>query len=235
MRISRRCLLSSPSGVVHKYWRCHNRSYHMDADSIKAMYLDCTKTGLKHKSSNSQIELHAYCVMDNHSHQVVKYSNGMDNLSNFMRIAHGEFGRRFNHATKRTGKVANERPKTVVVQDSDHSQMRAQFYVEANPIRANKRKFENLKLYKFSSFRFYAFGIIDEFTKNLVPPDWYLRLGKTPEERQQKYRSLFQKYLKWTKNEPFDYLGRFIGEIYWCLEQLEMLRKRTKNARAGPA
>lgn len=237
MRISRRSLLFHPNGIVHKFWRCHNRDFLMESDSTKALYLKCTEIGLKHQSSDGQIALQAYCVMNNHSHQIVRYKGGIDFLSRFMRIAHGEFGRLFNKTFKRSGKVANERPRTVVVQESLHSQMRAHIYVESNPIRARMRKFENLRQYRFSSFRFYAFGIQDEFTKLLVPPDWYLSLGKTPQERQRKYRSLFQAYLKRDETKSDVYLKRFIGDAVWCFEQIERVREllKSKSPRAGPA
>jgi REP element-mobilizing transposase RayT len=206
----------------------------MEPDSTKEMYLKSTIIGLKHKSSNGHVMLQAFCVMSNHSHQILKYSGGVDFLSRFMRIAHREFGRIFNKTFKRSGKVANERPRTVVVQETDHSQMRAHMYVEANPIRAGMKKFENLKLYRFSSFRFYAFGILDEFTKILVPPNWYIRLGRTPEERQRKYRSLFQAYLSQDKAEPKNYLIRFICELIWCQQQMGKIHDFVKNTRAGP-
>ncbi len=235
MRISRYLLLANPTGIVHKFWRCHNRAYLMDSDSTKALYLKSTEIGLKHRSSDGRILLQAYCVMGNHSHQILKYSGGADFLSRFMRVAHGEFGRIFNKIFNRSGKVANERPRTVVVQETDESQMRAHMYVEANPIRAGMRKFENLQFYRFSSFRFYAYGILDEFTRLLVPPEWYLRLGRTADERQKKYRSLFQAYLGKDKAAPADYLKQFIGEVNWCLGQIKKIRELARNARAGPA
>jgi hypothetical protein len=175
--------------------------------------------------------------MNNHSHQILGYSGGVAFLSSFMRIAHGEFGRIFNKVFKRTGKVANERPRTVLVQETDRSQMRAHMYVEANPIRAGMRKAENLKLYRFSSFRFYAFGIMDEFTQLLVPPEWYLNLGQTPEERQRKYRSLFSLYLGngnlGTRLEGF--LKLVMGDPDWCLDQIKRIRALVNMPRAGPA
>jgi len=116
MRISRRHLLFNPNGIIHKFWRCHNRAYLMESDSTKSLYLRSTEIGLKHRSSDGRVTLQAYCVMSNHSHQILKYSDGVDFLSRFMRVSHGEFGRVFNKIFKRSGKVANERPRTVVVQ-----------------------------------------------------------------------------------------------------------------------
>ena len=232
MRISRRHLLSNVSGIVHKFWRCHNKAFLLNDSASKELYMRSTAIGLKHRNTDCRVNLYAFCVMDNHSHQILHYSGGAEFLSRFMRVAHGEFGRIYNRIFKRSGKVANERPRTVLVEETDNSQMRAHMYVEANPVRAGITRFENLQLYRFSSFRFYAFGILDEFTRLLTPPGWYLRLGKTAEERQRKYRSLFRYYLG--KVSPQGFLKMMIGDPVWCLDQLERIRALTKRVRAGP-
>jgi putative transposase len=234
MRLSRRVLLSVPFGIVHKFWRCHNRDFLMKSDVSKALYLACTIFGLKHRNSGGKIQLQAFCVMNNHAHQVLRYSGGVDFLSQFMRVAHGEFGRMYNKLFKRTGKVANERPRTVLVQETENSQIRVHMYVEANPIRAGLAKFENLRLYRFSSFRFYAFGIVDEFTRVLVPPEWYLRLGGTDGERQRRYRSLFKLYLG-DNSQPRGFLKMIVGDPTWCIDQINRIRALTGRPRAGPA
>ena len=53
--------------------------------------------------------------MSNHIHQQMSYSDGATKFSHVMRVAHGTFGMRFNRAFGRSGKVANERPKTPLV------------------------------------------------------------------------------------------------------------------------
>ena len=67
-----------------------------------------------HRNSIGKVELVSFCVMSNHSHQILKYSDGVENVSRFMRVAHGDYGRRYNQGAKRSGKVANERPRTVL-------------------------------------------------------------------------------------------------------------------------
>lgn len=100
--------------------------------------------------------------------------------------------------------------------------MRVHFYIEANPIRAGLFKFENLKLFKYSSFRFYAHGITDELTQLLEIPTWYDELGRTPKERQLRYRKLFRKYLDDTGESKTDrelYKRVFIGSFVWISKQ----------------
>jgi len=135
--------------------------------------------------------------MDNHAHQIVHYQGGSKFMSLFMKLMNGEFARRFHRIFNTSGALNNGRPKTKLLDRTTAAEMQAQMYVEANPLRArnSKWKVENLKLYTFNSFRFYAYGICDEFTEILETPSWYLALGSTPKKRQKRYRSLFKRYV----------------------------------------
>jgi putative transposase len=235
MRVPRKILISENSGIVHEYWRCHNKDFLLNSDSVKSLYLRSTKTGLTDRKSDGQIQLHAFCIMDNHSHQVLQYSGGVDLLSRFMRVSHSEFGRRLNRLFNRSGAVGNARPGTSVIQETAESQMRAHMYVEANPIRAGKRTLENLKYYSYSSYRFYAYGIIDEFTQMLTPPEWYLQLGSTPEERQEQYRILFAAYVGEGRPKPREYFARFFGDVSWRIERALEITMYFRSIRIAPS
>jgi len=169
MRIPRTIQLFSPDGYVHKFWRCHNREYYLRPNNIKELYFRCLKRALKFQTNQGNVLVHAYCAMDNHFHQINRYKNGSKWLSIFMRNAHSLFGRLYNDSHQRSGKVSQDRPKTPLI-ESDEYLMKAHFYVESNPIRARMFTPENLKLYKFSSFSFYAFGRKNNLTEILTPP-----------------------------------------------------------------
>ena len=47
---------------------------------------------------------------------------------------------------------------------------------------------------EFSSYRYYAFGEVNGWTSHLTPPQWYIDLADTPEERQSLYRKLCDEY-----------------------------------------
>ena len=87
--------------------------------------------------------------MNNHFHQATSYTNGSSNLSRYMQYAHSLFGARYNRRHRRSGKVAESRPKTPLIQNTT-DEMRVHFYVEPNPIRAGFRNLENLKNYIYS-------------------------------------------------------------------------------------
>ena len=213
MRIPRSIQLSPDSGSVHKFWRCHNRAFLLKKQLVKDLYLECTEYALKHNSVKGKVLLSSFCIMNNHTHMHLNYDQSSDTLSQFMRIAHSRFGFTYNKLHNTSGKVANERPKTPLIEDPIHS-MRVHFYIEANPIRSGVIKFEKLHLCPYSSFGFYAYGIRSKWSHLLTIPKWYLELGKSPRERQAKYRKLFKEYLK-IKENPQAMFRNFIGSYIW--------------------
>jgi hypothetical protein len=157
-----------------------------------------------------------------------------------MRVAHGIFGALFNKAHKRTGKVANERPKTPLIGDLK-SEIRTHFYIEANPVRARKTQLEKLRNDKYNSYRYFAYGEVDPITENITPPEWYLGLAKTPEKRQKLYRELFMQYLCTGKEFAARFFKPFIGSIEWIQERKKALsdllaenRVTSQSAQAPP-
>ena len=208
MRIPRFIQLHEDSGYIHKFWRCHNKEFYLSDNKTKDLYLNCTRQALKDLPDPNAVQIHAFCVMD----------NGAQNLSNYMRKSHSEFGRKYNKLHKRSGKVAEGRPKTPLIEDSAHL-ARVHFYVEANPIRAGKMNLERLKTYEYSSYPFYAYGKKGKHTDLLTKPDWYLELGKTPKAQQREYRKLFREYLEDNKIGFKNYLKAFIGSPIWELNQ----------------
>ncbi len=221
MRIPRSLQLYESQGWVHQYWRCHNRENYLQTDLMKSLYLTCVKEALNSHAKDGCVKIHAYACMDNHFHNVSSFDQGSRKFSDFLRQAHALFGARYNRIHKRSGKVAEGRPKTPLIENSEH-QMRVHFYVEANPIRAGKYIERKLKFNKYSSYRFYAYGIKDEFTKLLTTPEWYMELGTTERERQHKYRTLFLKYLEQTQDRT-EFFQPFIGSQLWKMRRISKI------------
>ena len=225
MRIARSQQLWPENGTVHLYWRCHNKEPYLEDTSMKTLYLNCLKEALEYKDQHQNCKIHSFCVMINHYHQSTSYYQGSLHLSRFMQYAHSLFGAHYNQLHDRSGKVAESRPKTPLIQDDSH-EMRVQFYIEANPLRAGFRTLENLKNYVYSSYGFYAYGIKTPFTELLTTPEWYVRLGKTPRERQRRYRKLFKEYLE-TYSKSYSRLFKryFIGDALWVEEARLRIKK----------
>ena len=112
-------------------------------------------------------------------------------MSKWARSSHSSFGQKYNRINKRRGPVGQDRPKTVVCEDQE-ALKRVMFYGDWNPVEANMCAHPSE--YRFSSYRYYAFGEVNEWTKHLTPPRFYLEMGETPEERQAEYRRQCDEY-----------------------------------------
>jgi REP element-mobilizing transposase RayT len=151
MRIPRSLQLFNSQGFVHQFWRCHNKEFYLGAAKIKSLYLNCIKRALKSHNKDGSLKIYAFTVMDNHFHNLMDYQSGSGKLSAFLRQAHSLFGATFNRWHKRSGKVAEGRPKTSLIENIEHL-MRVHFYIEANPIRAARCTINQLRFYKHSSY-----------------------------------------------------------------------------------
>lgn len=230
MRIARCVQLFLEVSGVHSMWRCHNKEFLLVSDKIKHLLLQCLKECfVRYPQFKEYIKIHSYCVMNNHFHQNITYSGGSSRLSNFMRNFHTLFGIRFNKETGRSGKFADSRPKTPLIENAE-SEMYVQFYIDANPIQAGICNLENLHLYKFSTYKFYAHGIKDDYSDILSIPDWYNELGSSPDLRQKKYRKLFCEFLlnksKYTNIKTL-IKRKYIGNSMWISAMNCILVKMT--------
>ncbi len=228
MRTPRQYILPMEEASLHKIWRAHNKDFLLIEAETKKIYLRCLFKSVSHKSVDGAVKIHAYCIMSNHVHELVTYNKTCKSLSTHMRISHSKFGQIFNKKNNRQGPVAYDRPKTPLIEPNDYHLMQVHFYIESNPLRAGMVK--DLKYYPYSTYRFYAYGIRNEFSDQLTIPEWYIKLGSTPIERQRKYRSLFFIYLKNSLvRHPHYTVALFIGDTAWVLEQKENFKKRLKE------
>lgn len=229
MRTSRSLQLYLEQGTVHLYWRCHNKEFYLSSDVFKVIYLRSIRQAMAVRGHKASIGMHSFCLMDNHFHQSITYKKDSISLSKYMQYTNSLFGSSYNKIKQRSGRVIEDRPKTSLIQNENH-EMRVHFYIEANPIRARKCKIEQLREYKFSSYRFYAFGIQDEFSSLITVPDWYKNLGRTPFQRQRKYRKLFLKYLEpnWIKEIELKIYSLYCGNESWAKLQLDQLNCRLR-------
>lgn len=214
MRIPRSLQLIEDSAYVSITWKCHNNAFLLKSTSSKALYINSIKKTLKQAAINENIKILSFCLMDNHVHLLIHYKNGSEYLSKFLRSCHSSFGLCFNRLHERSGKIANERPYSSLIEDFNHI-FKVHLYIEANPVKAKMYNVSNLKQYKFSSFRFFAFGELDELNDFISIPSWYLALGDTQAKRQKKFREIFLDYIL-QMNFKFNlFKEKFIGTNRW--------------------
>lgn len=164
------------------------------------MYLKCLQDAFCEDTQN-HVQLHAIVIMGNHPHELGrlkrtpsgKLEEGIKALSRWMRRAHGRYGLWYNRKHQRQGKVAYDRPKTKEVEPGA-GVLRTMLYLDLNPVRAGL--VGHPSRYAYSTHRYYAYGVKNALCKGLTPPAEYLALGATPAERQRRYRSICDAYMR---------------------------------------
>lgn len=188
MRIPRRYLLP-PESSYHFMWRCINREFMLREPAVKRRYLDSRFKFLPR--AQGKVHVHSFCLMDNHGHETGSLLAGPEHLSNWTRSSHSSFCLWLNLRRKRRGPVAQDRPTTTATENQE-ALKRMMFYGDWNPVKAGIC--QHPRDHQWSSYRRYAYGEVNTWTKHLVPPQWYMDLGSTPEERQAGYREECDRY-----------------------------------------
>ncbi len=140
---------------------------------------------LEEMHARFQIEMHAYVLMDNHYHLLIRPRER--NLSKSMQWLGTTYTRRFNLSNKRFGHLFQGRFKNIVVENDEYL-MRLSCYIHRNPLRAGI--VGRLIDYRWSSYRFYGY--------RKKPPAWLntesilKKVGS--ESPRRKYRRMVQRY-----------------------------------------
>ena len=140
--------------------------YHLTCrgNERKAIYRDDTDrqtflTKLQDSLRIYQVELHAYVLMDNHFHLMVRTLRG--NLSEFMRHFNISYTSAFNRRHRRVGHLYQGRYKAILV-DRDSYLLELSRYVHLNPVRIPSQRKRPLQVqvrllegYRWSSLKGY--------------------------------------------------------------------------------
>jgi putative transposase len=169
------------AGVSHHvYQRGHNRSDIFAGDSDYRRFLWQARKSM----TNCGVDTHAFALMRNHYHFVVT-PRTKDSLPDAMQDLLGEYTTYFNRKYGRSGTLWNDRYRAKSIEDERYW-LNCLRYVEANPVEAGI--VTTPESYRWTSYRVHAAG---EPSGWLVLHPLYLRLGKTPTERQIAYRALW--------------------------------------------
>lgn len=97
-----------------------------------------------------QAEWHAYCLLDNHYHLMLRTPEG--NLQRIMRHTNGLYTQFFNRRERRDGALFRGRYKAILV-DAEAYWLHLSRYIHRNPLEA--RMVKQLERYPWSSYRCY--------------------------------------------------------------------------------
>jgi len=220
-----RRLIVFPDSCVHKVWRGHNKEPNLAHPAWKEAYLNFLNKALEAEKS-SHTTLHALTLMDNHAHEVFHVAEQVA-FSDLMRKHHSRYGQYFNKLNKRSGKVAEGRPKTSVMENA-YATMEVTFYVHSNPLRSTMDRGRAVN-YRWSTHQLYACGKWEPWMKRVEFPMWYMNLGRTKRVRQSAYRRLFAQYLRiHGLQKQSKYSRPFLGALVWVERQHEILRTELK-------
>lgn len=133
-----------------------NKEYIFQKDEEKKKYFEL----LKKYYSKYEIDIIAYCIMDNHAHMLM-YSDKIQNISNFMQQVNSIYAMNYNKEKNRVGYVYRNRFKSVPIMNKEQMYTCIK-YIHMNPVKAGKVKSEGD--YKYSSYNDYCnkTGFINE-------------------------------------------------------------------------
>lgn len=119
---------------------------------------------LKAKIENVNIEILAYCIMDNHAHFLMYYEK-LEELSSLMRKINTTYAMRYNRINKRVGFVFRDRFYTQPILN-EIQLYNCLVYIHKNPIKA--RICLDMKDYKYSSYNEFKYKEKNLITDNSI-------------------------------------------------------------------
>lgn len=182
--------LNLPNIPLHVIQRGNNRQACFFTDTDYTVYLD----KLKEYSRKYKVHVHSYILMTNHVHLLIT-PREVDATSQLMQALGRYYVRYINKTYTRTGTLWDGRYKASII-DSEKYFLTVSRYIELNPVRA--KMVQHPAEYPWSSYHKNALGKkMDLITSN----ELYLSLGKTNQERQQHYQSLFEQVIPYAALE----------------------------------
>ena len=168
--------------TYHVTSRCIEKKPLMKSDQMKDMMIDVLRMTQKKYS----FDLNDFVIMDNHFHFVIKTRKDGESISRIMQFIKSRYAQRYNWHMHRTGPFWNERFYDNIVEMADNPvayRELLRLYLGFNPVRSGY--VNDPRKYRYSSYNCY----IDPNYKPLVTitlDDYFIRSGKTFEERAQK-------------------------------------------------
>lgn len=142
----------------------------------KEIYIKVYENLLRRKSEKYQVNIIAYCIMNNHAHILIQVDE-IEEMSKFMHSVDTEYAKFYNEQEERVGYVYRERYRSEPIEDIRYF-AKCINYIHLNPVKAKIVK--SCEEYEYSSYNNYIYknGFINlEIVRNVLG-DNYIELLK---------------------------------------------------------
>lgn len=143
---------NAPGTFHHIISRGNNREPIFHSDDDRIVYLRMLSTAHRRHA----IEVHAYCLMENHIHFLIRSLQGQ--LSKFMQQLQGNYARYFNWKYSRVGHLFQGRFRSRLAANNEYL-LELGRYIHMNPVRGGIVR--RPELYRWSSFSAYTCSKLD--------------------------------------------------------------------------
>ena len=174
----------------------HVSNYSLDNKRVfpSDRYYDQFLSGVAEACARLNVEIHAYCLLRNQYHLIVKTPEG--NLSRFMRQVDGLYTQNYQRMKGAEGSLFRGRYKAVLVQAENYL-LPLSRYIHS------KVKTSDLTSYPFSSYKY--------FTRKANPPAWFNRIETQKQLKGQASKRAIA-YRKYVAEGVDDELAKFYGK-----------------------
>ena len=146
--MSRPLRIEYEDAYYHVMNRGRGRQRIFHSEKYYEAFIQC----LAEAHSRFGIEIHAYCLMGNHYHLLIKTPRG--NLGRAMRHIDGVYTQRYNRLKRTDGALFRGRYKAIVI-DANNYLLQVSRYIHRNPVELNTSLVKRIEDYPWSSFSAY--------------------------------------------------------------------------------
>lgn len=167
----------SATGFYHVVFRGINHQHLFEDESDYRYFIEA----LQQLKEEMAFEIHAYCLMSNHVHLLIREKHVGD-ISLIMKRLLTKYVMYFNRKYQRNGALIASRYKSIPVEVDEYF-IPLLRYIHQNPLKAGM--VEKMEVYRYSSYREYLNGgnLVDtSFSLKMVGRDEWLRIHNIFEE-----------------------------------------------------
>ena len=172
-----------------------NKEYIFNDERLKEKY----KEILTEKMKENNVDIIAYCIMDNHVHLLIKVQNVQD-MCRFMQQVNTTYAKFYNRLKHRVGFVFRNRYLSKAIQDENQLN-KCIVYIHKNPVVA--KMVEKESQYKFSSYNEYI-KYVGKNSETIYKDNELTEFDNFEEKEEVDFQKILNKYKNLTETNGLD-------------------------------